>query len=262
MVRRAAVHQHVVGALGPLPAPVAVHRPVASDDRADPHRWRAVELGQVAGAGVRQGVAAVGEGVHHEILDLQRPRHRDQGPQVIQRGVHAAVGHQPQQMHPGGRHQPGAARERLAQDSVLGQRAVRDRVVDAHEVLAHDRAGAKVQMPDLGVAHLPLGQSHRSPARRERGMRVALPEPVEDRRARERHGIARSRLRQPPTVEHHQACTRDGQAGGCRGSAHRAAIVAISAKESACSDAPPTSAPSTSSSASSSAAFSTFTDPP
>ena len=103
MMRRPAVNEHVVGALGALPAAVAVHRPVAPDDGAHARTGgRTVELRQIPRACVRQRVAPVGERVHDQILDLQLAGDLDQGAQVIERGVHAAVGDEPDQVHRAG----------------------------------------------------------------------------------------------------------------------------------------------------------------
>ena len=119
---------------------------------------------------------------------------RDQRPQVLERGVHAAVGDEPDQVHVA-RRRAKAARS----TSLRGQRAVGDRVVDAHQILAHDRAGAEVQVADLAVAHLPFGQPHRAPAGRQRGVRVGRPQLVEDGRARRARSRCRARARRGPS---------------------------------------------------------------
>ena len=68
-------------------------------------------------------------------------------------------------MHAAGRDEPDQVqrsaalarrRARRPQRLVLEEAAVLDRLVDADEVLLHDRAGAEVQVADLGVAHLAL----------------------------------------------------------------------------------------------------------
>jgi len=210
-----AVHQQVVHALGAVPAAVAIHRPVAPHDRAHARPLGDVELGQEAGSRVRQRVAPVGERVHHEVRHRQRARELDQRAQVRERGVHATVGHQPQQVH------ARSVRQRGAQHVVVRQAAGGgpggDRVVYAYQVLAHDRARTEVQVAHLGVAHLPVGQAHRASARLQRGVRIRAPQVVEHRRARQRHGIARRGLGQPPPVEHDQARARNRQARGSRG---------------------------------------------
>ena len=68
------------------------------------------------------------------------------------RRVHAAVADQPDQVH------ALVVAQRGLQHLVVEQRAVLDRLVDPREVLLDDRAGAEVEVADLGVAHLALGQ--------------------------------------------------------------------------------------------------------
>ena len=111
---------------------------------------------------------------------------------MVQRGVNAAVGDQPQQVHPlrpchrRAQHvvlcEPSLPASRAAPARAL-LRAPRDRLVDAHQVLRHDRACAQVQVADLRVAHLSLGEANGGAARQQRGVRVGLPQLVEDRRA-------------------------------------------------------------------------------
>ena len=201
---------------------------------------------QVAGAAGGRGVAAVGERVHHDLGRAALGAHLDQRPQVVPAGVHPAVGDQADEVD--------ALRvgERLHQHLVGLDRAVVDGVVDAGQVLLDHSAGAEVQVPHLGVAHLALGQAHRGARRIELGVRIARPEVVEDRRVGERDRVARAVGSEPEAVEHDQAD------GGER--LHAAATIVAS--ESTSSEAPPTRAPSTSGSASSSAALSPLTEPP
>src|SRR3954451_4855751 len=180
-----------------------------------------------------------------EVLDALPGSEGDQRLEVTQARVHAPVAHEPDQMDPRPAH-------RVDQDLVEGQRALLDGFVDPRQVLLDHRAGAEVQMPDLAVTHLPLGQPDGSAARRQLGMRVARPQIVEHRGVGELDRVAGSRRGEPPPVEHDEADRRMG---------HGAAAV-IAANDSGSSDAPPTSAPSTSGSASSPAGLSGFTEPP
>ena len=104
---------------------------------------------------------------------------------------------------------------------VLEEGARRDVVVDPHEVLAHDAAGAQVGVPDLGVPHLPVGQADRPARRVELGVRIVCPEAVEDRRVGELDRVPRPRRRQAPAVEHDEAD---------EGSAHAAAAARIASE--------------------------------
>ena len=76
------------------------------------------------------------------------------------------------------------ALERRAQDRVLEERAVVDRLVDPHQVLVEPPARADRQVADLAVPHLTGRQAGRLARGLERRVRVLAPQPVEDRCAR------------------------------------------------------------------------------
>ena len=245
----------VVGELGPLPAGVAVHRVEAAGDGSDPARpiEPALELLDVAGAAVGQGVAAVGEGVEDDVGDALLGGELDRGLDVLPAGVDAAVGDEPEQVEPAA----GAAAGALAgrpQGLVLEEAAVGDRVVDPGQVLLDDGAGAEVEVADLGVAHLPFGEADVAPLGRELGVGELRPEPVEDRRLGDRDRVAGAGLGDAPAVEDDQ---RDGGDGG-----HYPAASTIAANSAGSRLAPPTRAPSMSGWAISSAALSGLTEPP
>ena len=80
--------------------------------------------------------------------------------------------------------------------------------VDARELLMHHAAGADVEMPDLGVAHLPLRQAHGLPRRFELGVRAGFEQLVENRRGRQRNGISGTRGGQAQAVHDDQACRK------------------------------------------------------
>ena len=180
-----AVDQRRARELGALGAMVAIHRVVAPDDgRDDRARARPLRLEPAEQAGRLMGrdVAAVRERMHRDARHARRERAAHDRAQVVDVRMHAAVGDEP------GHVQHAAAglggRERSLQRGVLGQRAVGHRIADAHEILRDDPPRADVEMADLGVAHLPFGQAHRAPGCDQRRVRPALPERVEDRRAR------------------------------------------------------------------------------
>ena len=254
----AAAHEEVEGLLDAVPAPVAVHREVAPDDGPDARaggrtrgRAPALDVDEEPLGAVRRGVAPVGEGVDDELRDAELGGQGDQRAQVLVGGVHAAVADEPDQVH------PRSVGERGAQHLVRGQGAVLHGLVDAREVLLDDRAGAEVEVADLRVAHLALGQADRPSAGRQLGARATCPEVVEDRRRGQVDGVPGPGRRDPPPVEDDEHGRREGAVV-----AHRRAASTIAAKLSTSSDAPPTRAPSTSGSASSSAALSGLTDPP
>ena len=67
---------------------------------------------------------------------------------------------------------PGGLGAGLLQHAVLEEVAVGDRLGDAREVLVDDAAGADVEVPDLGVAHLARRQADGRPGGVERAVRV------------------------------------------------------------------------------------------
>ena len=136
--------------------------------------------------------------------------------------------------------------------SFSAQRAVGDRLVDPGQVLGDDRPRAEVQVPDLGVAHLPVGQPDAAPAGLELRVGVCGPQLVEHRRLRERDGVARPGLGQPPAVEDHEARPRDRERVRAGGRLIAARPPRSPRTPSGSRLAPPTSAPSTSGRASSS----------
>ena len=258
VVLGAAVDEQVVGLLRAVPALVAVHGEVATDDGADAPAARvgapALEALDEPGPGVGERVAAVREGVDDEVADAEPGGQLDQRPQVLGPRVHAAVAGQPDEVHALGSH------HRLDQHLVGRDRAVLDGLVDARQVLLDDRAGAEVEVADLTVAHLARGQPDGFALGLQLGVRIALPEGVEDRRVGLRDRIARPGLGQPPTVEHDEADRRYRQVAHGRTACWAASMILVNASTS--SDAPPTRAPSTSGRASSSAAVSALTLPP
>ena len=141
-----------------------------------------------------------------------------------------------------------AALERRDERRDLEERAVRDRLVHAQQILVEPSAGADRQVADLAVPHLPGRQAGRLAGRLDRRVRELAPEPVEDRRVGKLDGVARAGRRAAEAVEDDERYEREAR--------H------IAANESTSSEAPPTSAPSIAGCARSSAAFSGFTEPP
>ncbi len=143
-----------------------------------------------------------------------------------------------------------AAFERAAEDGVLEERAVLDRLVHADEVLEEDATGTDRQVADLGVAHLALREPDGGARRFELCVREIAPEPVEDGGVGELDSIPGAGRSDPPAVEDDERYERE------RPASH------IARKESTSSEAPPTSAPSTSGWAKRPAALSGLTEPP
>ena len=158
----------------PLPPLVAVHGVEAPRDRRDPRpSGSASSSAAICSSGaLRRHVAPVEEGVH-------RHRHALAGDRLGRGGDLPLV-----RMHAAGRGEAGQVRraaallqrrDELAQRRVGREAAVRDGVVDPRQVHPDHAPGADVGVPDLGVAHLPLGQAHVRPVRAQRRMRAASP---------------------------------------------------------------------------------------
>ena len=187
-----ALHDGGVGLVDALPALVAVHRVVAAGDGGD--RARA-ELGDVrlqvaheAARAVGRGVAPVGEGVDEDARQAAVACELQEGAQVVVAGVDAAVAQEAEEVErlaalPG-------VLDRADERGVLEEGAVLDRLVEAGDPLVDDEAGAEVEVPDLGVAHLPGGQADVAAGGSHLGV-GELPHPAVDvRRVGQPDGVA------------------------------------------------------------------------
>ena len=155
-----AVHQRVVSDLHALPALVAVHGVVTADDRGQPARRCGhvlLEVGDESLAAARVGVAAVHEAVHERIFDLVLGGDVAEFEEMLQRRVHAAVRHEAHEMHVHAVFL--GVFERGFHLRVLHDRVVAAGAVDLHEVLIHDASGADIEVSDLRIAHLSVGQA-------------------------------------------------------------------------------------------------------
>ena len=201
----------VVGELRPIPTTVPVHRVVAAAHRPDPSRVAqpALELPEVPGPRRGQRIAAVGEGVHDEVGHALASDQLNARLDVLPARVDTAVGDQAHQVQaPAG---TGAGRLAGAlQHGVLEEAAVGNRFVDPGQVLRDDRTRTEVEVPNLGVPHLAVGEADVAPAGRQRGVRVAIPQAVENQRRSLADRVARAGWREAPTIEHDQRQRRDG----------------------------------------------------
>ena len=250
-LRAHALHEQAPGALHPLPALIAIQRVDAAadvDDAGGAVRPLGRELRQQRPRLLRRDIASVSQRVHGDVRNALRRGQPHETAQVVDVAVHAAVGDEPDEVQ----------RSRADASALAGGhqrwyllKVDIGRLADAYEVLRDDAARTDRQMPDLGVPHLPLGQTDGTPGRDQAAVGIVVPERVEHRRVRHVHGVAGAGRSEAPAVEDDQ----DDRLG------HEAA-AAIASRLSASSDAPPTSAPSMSGCASSSAAFSGLTEPP
>ena len=109
----------------------------------------------------------------------------DQRREVRRARVHAAVADSPI------RCTRSAPRIASRSTSFSASEPSRDRLVDARQVLLDDRAGAEVEVADLAVAHLPLGQPDGRARRRSAACAGSAP------RGRRRPACRRARPRCP-----------------------------------------------------------------
>ena len=110
-------------------------------------------------AALRGGrVAPVQERMDVDARDAPGRRQRHHRGQLALMAVHAArrqEAHDMQRTAAGHRGGDGRGQHWIAREFARG-----DRMVDAREVLVDDATGADVEMTDLRVAHLALGQAH------------------------------------------------------------------------------------------------------
>jgi hypothetical protein len=167
-----AVGDGEVGAFHPVPAIVAVHCVVAADDGADSRAWWQCLLQalQVLGAGLRGGVATVGEGVDAGgNAGVGQDAGERQGMVLV--GVDATGGDEAHQM--AGTAVGLQASDHGGEGRVAGQAAVDDGLADSRQFLHDDPAGADVEVPDLGIAHLAFGQADIEARCAQEGVRPA-----------------------------------------------------------------------------------------
>ena len=111
-----------------------------------------------------------------------------QGEQVLQMGVDAAVGQQAHQVQ--GSPLLLAGVHGVVIGGIGGKVAVGDGLGDAGQVLKYHAAGADVGVTHLAVAHLPVGQAHVQSGRRQLRMGEFLEELVQPGRFGGPHRIA------------------------------------------------------------------------
>ena len=133
--------------------------------------------------------ALTGQGLHQRL-------------QMGEHAVHAPVGDKAQQMNPPGSRLGGA--NQLGQHGTYGQGAVLDGQIDAHDVLIDDAPGSEVQVADLGVAHLSVGQTDVTAHALEFPLRAGRQEGVHMRSPGQAHGISRTRSGLAPAVQNQQ----------------------------------------------------------
>ncbi len=183
LVLAMAFGDQAVGFLDAVPAVVAVHGEVATDDRGDEAVVPTHQLGELGvgaldrGPGaLGRGVAAVEEAVQVDALGAPARGHLGYCQQVILVAVDATGRQQAEQV------------DRLArlhrrvdgggQHGIVVDLAVLDGLGDTGEVLVDDAPGAEVHVADLGVTHLTVRQTHVAAIGVDQGVWALLPQAV------------------------------------------------------------------------------------
>ena len=121
--------------------------------------------------------------------------------------VHSAVGNESEKMH------RCTLLDRTAKNP--SQRFIFEELpdfngpVDPGEILVDDATGADIEMPHLGVAHLPLRQSYRAIVGNQGGGGLSCLPTVHVGRSGKMDRVALPRLPNPPAIENGQQYRRD-----------------------------------------------------
>ena len=201
-----AVDDRVVRQLGAVPALVAVHRVVTPDHSRNNRRMAVWPYGRnevlhERERRLRRRVPPVEERVDRD-RQAGAPPQLNRGEQVRIERVDPAGADQAHQVQRAVL--ASSLRAQLHQRLQLIELSRLDALRDAHDVLRHHPARAEVQVPDLAVAHLSRGESHRQARRLEQRARGPLPQAVPDRRRAELDGVAVPAGTEPPAVEDDQ----------------------------------------------------------
>ena len=151
-------HDGIPGEFVAIPALVAVHGIVAADDGGD-FGTAGFEVGfqlcQVTSAARGRGVAAIGDGVDHEVLHTRGFCGIAECHELVLMRMHAAIADEAEKV------QALALGffESLDEHWHLGEFAVADALIDAGEILINDAPGAKIEVADFAIAHLAVGQA-------------------------------------------------------------------------------------------------------
>ena len=185
-----------------LPALVAVHGVIAAVDRSDlGHAVFAhflLELAEEINAALGRRVAAVHEAVDENVRDFILARHAQQGEQMLQLRMNAAVADETHQMQL----TRAAAFHRFEQERLAEEFAAGDELIHARDVHLHDAAGADIQVAHFAIAHLPFGQTDEGAGGVDQRIGKILEQAVVVGLASEGNGVALGLRAIAPAVEH------------------------------------------------------------
>ena len=152
-------HNRIPRFLCSVPPAISIHREITADDcgnlRAGFFQLVRARLEKV-GTACGRSIAAVGEGVHHDVGDAGGFRLARERDEVFVMAVHSAVGKQSEKMEL----VSSRAHECFARDRIAGELTIRDRLVDSSEILINDPARAEIEMAHLRVSHLSFRQTN------------------------------------------------------------------------------------------------------
>ena len=194
--------EHVVCLFHAVPVVVAVHCVISAAHRgylaAAYPVYLCLQRAHEARAGGGGNVPAVGKAVHEHVFQSPSLCHLQKGIQVGDVAVHAAVGEQPVKV------QLFAVLlcviHGLYKGGIFKKVAVRYGFGYPRQILVNYPARAHVQVADFAVAHLPVGQAHRKPARAKGGGGVFFCKRFNVLAAVKLDGVAGARGRQPVAV--------------------------------------------------------------
>ena len=201
-----AADEQVVGNLHAFPTLVAVHCIEATDDAGN-HSVACLvalvdELLDKADATLRVGVTTIHEAVHESLLYAVFLTNLDEFEEVVERTVYAAVRGQTHQVNV----LSISLRVLVSADDfrVLHDAAVCTSAVDLHEVLIDDATSTDVEVTDLRVTHLSVGQTDVLTACQELAVRIGSIQFVEIRSRCVEDDISLAMSADAPAVENHQ----------------------------------------------------------
>ena len=200
-----AAHQHVVGLFYAVPAFVAVHRIETAAHRGNltgGFGHLAFQLLQEAAAAARIGITTVHERVDIDLVQAFLRRYGQEFIHMLQGAVDTAMGRKAHQVEllSGGLH---ILIDRL-DFRIVQQFVAPAGHVDLDQVLIDHAAGTEVHVTHLGVAHLPVRQTHIFAAGLQRAVRIFCAQGIDYRRSLGPNGIGIIVAAFTPAVQNHQ----------------------------------------------------------
>lgn len=132
-------------------------------------------------------------------LAIPRRERRGQSGDVRLMRVHSTRGHEPQDVNRAASLVRAASR--FADEGISCEASVSDRFVDPRQVLHHDPPGTQIEMPDLRITELTLGEPDFGSVGSQKAPRTACPQVVEDWLIGQSNGVVFALHSPPEAVE-------------------------------------------------------------